>query len=332
MQKIETLEALAQAVAALPSSVAVVAHVRPDGDALGSVAGMVGLLRALGKDAFALTDAQLPPRLKFLWDDVPQKEPTSEVVKAAALVALDCADGARMAAPQGTPVVLAIDHHVSHIPFAQQTYVPAGPSSTCQIIADLARHLKVTLPPYALQGLYAGVLTDTNRFAWGNQGEEFSKTLETAAWLVRQGVDARGLSDRLTRTVTLPYLKLQAFVLTQRSEFMQNGRVALMYAHAEELKQLGCDPADKDILISVFQAIEGVDMVFLVLRDPDGIRLSTRARSDAARLDLFCALFGGGGHKAAAGAMLKSEEPLESFLPRLREAIMRHWKAYGQAS
>jgi len=183
-----------------------------------------------------------------------------------------------------------------------------------------------------LQGLYAGILTDSNRFAWGNAGADFAQTLEAAAYLVREGVPARLLSDRLTRTVTLNYLRLQGHISNNQTEFLENNQLAFIHAQAAQIKEFGCDPEDKDILLSVFQSIDGVQMLLMVLQDADGYRISTRGRTDACRMDLFCAQFGGGGHAAAAGAMVKTDEPMDAFLPRLRQALLVHWKAYGPAT
>lgn len=333
-KKLNSLQELAASVHSLQGPIAVFAHIRPDGDAIGSSVGLVELLRSLGKDAFLLVIDPLPARLSFLSKDIPQKTltpQTPDILSSSTLVALD-SSALKLIEPIGAaPIALAIDHHLSHTPYATEYFVDLNASSTAQIIAELARYLKANLSPAGVAALYAGVLTDTGRFAWGNEGENFARTFETAAWLIRQGAPAKDLADTLTRTITLPYLKLQALALERLLLFNEN-QLAIIPLSIADFASVGCPREDKDLLLAMFQSIAGVQMMILIMSEPGEIRLSARARHEATRADLFCAQFGGGGHRAAAGAVVKTAEPLQEFLPRLKEKLLLHYSSYGPSS
>ena len=331
-KRIETLPELAEVVKNLKSPVAVFAHTRPDGDAIGSTVGMVELLRAMGKEAWALTIDKTPERMQFLMEGVPQKSISEEVLKNWTLVAVDVSCRTLIEPVGDAAIVLAIDHHESHKGYAQNYYVEVGASSACQIVAQLAQLMGMKLSPAAAQGLYAGVLTDTGRFAFGNAGENFARTLETAAWLVRQGAPAKDLAYTLTRAMSLSYLKLLGYVVSEKMEVLAGGAVVLTVLHQEDYARYGCSDEERHALVGALQAIDGVQMSAVVTQDATGLRLSVRAREESYRADLLCAQWGGGGHRAASGARLGAQEPLETFLPRLKEKLLLHWSTYGQVS
>src|SRR5918992_1954445 len=75
-------------------------HVNPDGDGLGSEAGLAHLLRARGVDAVVTNPTPTPPRFMFLFEDLPGVERTGEAVKelrrADRIVVLDIGDLGRL--------------------------------------------------------------------------------------------------------------------------------------------------------------------------------------------------------------------------------------------
>jgi phosphoesterase RecJ-like protein len=100
--------------------VCVTTHVNPDGDGLGSEAGLLHLLRARGVDAVVTNPTPTPPRFAFLFDDLPGADRTAEAVKelrrADVIVVLDISDQSRLGMlcdtvrDHGVPVA-CIDHH-----------------------------------------------------------------------------------------------------------------------------------------------------------------------------------------------------------------------------
>ncbi len=338
MTRLSTLASLVEAARALPSRVCVSPHQRPDGDAVGAAVGMVELLRALGKDAFYLQLDAAPPRVAFLLGDVPAR-PLDQVLRgellsgAIALVVVDTSNRSLIESLGELPVALAIDHHLSHEPYAARFFLDEKASSASQLVTELARACDVELSLFGASALYGGIMSDTNRFAWGNSGGDFARTLETAAWLVRRGIPAREISETLTRTVSRSYLSLMAFEISERLKYWQEGKIAVMVTSEAEIEKFGCNAEDKDMLLALFQAIEGVAMSVVVVETKAGrCRLSVRTQRDSLRADKLCAVFGGGGHACAAGTGAGVAMPLAEFLPRLKEAVEVHWKTYGQAS
>src|SRR4051812_4354926 len=143
--------ALAQAFAASlrpGQRVCLTTHVNPDGDGLGSEAGLAHLLRAQGIDAVITNPTPTPPRFSFLFDDLPGVDRTAEAVRelrrADTIVVLDISDLGRLGMLGGTvrdrgAPVACIDHHVSEgvLPDGPR-YLDPGAAATGELVFELA--------------------------------------------------------------------------------------------------------------------------------------------------------------------------------------------------
>ncbi len=296
-------------------------HIRPDCDALGSELGMAGVLAALGKDALIVNGQSTPPNLKFLdperriktlHDDVPPEALQDRQV----LMILDTSAWAQLG-PMGdvvktTPAQkIILDHHINEDELGAIAFKNTTAEATGRLVAELAEHLGVRLTAKMANPLFAAVATDTG---WYRFPSTTASTYRLAANLLDAGASPPNIYAGLYEQETLGRCRLRGVILS-RLETELDGRLVHTYVRKEDFEQTGSIPQDTEDAINLSLAISGTEFaVILVEQKTGGFKLSFRSRC---RLDCsqIAAHFGGGGHKAAAGAFIN--EPFETAHPKV---------------
>ena len=183
-----------------------VAHESPDGDAIGSLVAMQGLLTALGKDAVMFVspdDLPLADEYRTFSLDGLIKTPPSDIADRTA-VFLDCGNIDRNAVAEAlhaAPHTLNIDHHHDNTRFGTIDLVEPQSSCTAEIVWTLMRELDVEPTREMVEAMYIGLITDTGRFMYDNTTP---RAHEMAAYLVAAGVDSQGIYRRLYEDMRWP--------------------------------------------------------------------------------------------------------------------------------
>ena len=293
-------------------TVTTIAHVRPDGDAVGSLLALTLSLEANGKKVVPVLADGVPARFRFL----PAAGQVQRTIprEMDLLITLDCADLERAGLSEEHPrqVDINIDHHPTNSRFAKFNLVDPSASATAEILYDLSGPLSLPITSNVATNLITGLLTDTIGFRTENVT---SKVLRVAADLMDLGADLhdayhRGLVDRSYLEARywgqgLSRLQLDAGVLWT-SLTLEDGR-SLGYG--------GKGDAD---LIDLLSTITGVQVAIVFVEQTQGkVKVSWRSRkgTDVSRL---AEKFGGGGHEPAAGAMVEGD--LEDVQDRVLSA------------
>jgi phosphoesterase RecJ-like protein len=304
-------DALAFAAALSPGQrVCLTTHVNPDGDGLGSEAGLVHLLRALGVNAVITNPTPTPPRFGFLLDDLPGIDRTGEAIKelrrADLVVVLDISDLGRLGMlgdtvrDRGVPVA-CIDHHVSTgiLPPGPR-YLDAGAAATGELIFELALANGWALTQEAARGLYVAILTDTGGFRFSNTRP---RTLRVAAELLETGVDPEQIYLEVYARAPEGRPRLFAEALQTLVVEPEHG-LAWVTVPPGAIERLGVSSDDLDGVVEFPRSIEGIRMALLFREVSQGrIKVSLRSVGDV-DVAAFAKEFGGGGHTKAAGLAL----------------------------
>jgi len=306
-----------------------VTHENPDGDALGSIVAMHGLLRALGKDAEMLLssdDLPLPYEYRFFVLDDLIEEPPEDVAQRTAIF-LDCGNVDRVPARllQESAHLLNIDHHHDNTRFGTVNHVVASASCTAEIVWDLMKALEITPTPQIIEALYVGLITDTGRFMYENTGPGAH---EMAAELIELGVDVQGIYRRLFEDMPPAKLTLLGLALERMRRF-DEGELTLAALSAEDFRSVGAEESYSEGVIDHLRAVQGTKVAALVRELLSGSergrhKVSLRATDGDVDVSAIARAQGGGGHRRAAGfsTSLSSEE-LIAFL-RLEIAAQLH--------
>ncbi len=277
--------------------VAVVSHVRPDGDAVGSVLGLGWALRAAGKHvSLALADG-VPANLRHL--------PGAETIaphaeEADFIIVVDASDRSRVgeALPEETVVDLNVDHHKTNTFYARYNLVDPQAVSTTAVLAAFIERMGLPLPQEAAEALLTGLITDTIGFRTANMSPQ---ALRLAADLMERGADLSTLYFKALVERTYEALRYWGAGLSRLQREGALVWTALTLADRQAVGYPGNDDAD---LVNLLSAVQGAKIGVIFIEQPDGaVKVSWRARPGVDVSGVAVA-FGGGGHAPAAGATI----------------------------
>jgi Exopolyphosphatase-related proteins len=305
---------------------AILSHVRPDGDALGSQLALGLSLKKLGKDVRIWNEDGMLEKYSFLSNAELLTKPPAEPEDVDVAIALDTAIqnrlGTTVAAIKSAKVWMNIDHHPSNPGYGDIVYIDPHAPATGQILFELMTNQKLPIDPAIAENLYVAISTDTGSFQYPNTT---ARTFEIAAELVQAGVDVGRVSQLTYENYPRRRVELLRDLLgTMR--FDANDRVASFSLSMATAKKLGVLPEDNEGLIDHLRAIHGVVVAVFFEELADGkVRVSMRSKSEKVNVCAICEKFGGGGHVLAAGARVRGSlaEVEEKVLEEVRNVVSR---------
>lgn len=305
-------------------TVALVSHVNPDGDTVGSALALKLGLERLGKTVVAFCRDKVPDNIMFLRGagDLRRLEDMPDA-RFDLLICVDVADEGRM----GTCAPLLsccdrtaqIDHHGTNPNYCELNCVDDDGPATGVVAHELLERLGVAMDVDIAACLYVALSTDTGNFAYTSTTPE---TFRVMAELLEAGLPLGELNRRLYREREIPQVRLMQRALGSLT-FHHGGRVTMMTLSQQDFAECGALPEHADTLVNYGLDILGVRMAALAREtNVDGeIKLSLRAVAPD-RIDGIAQSMGGGGHTQAAGATVQGS---------LEECVARCVAAMGQA-
>lgn len=286
-------------------------HVRPDCDALGSELGMAGILEALGKEALIVNGQKTPPNLA--WIDPERKIKAlgvdlqlADLQAIEVFMVLDTSAWAQLgdmaiALRSTAAKKVVLDHHVSEDDLGAEPFKDTHAEATGRLVVEAAEQLNVTLTPEIATPLFAAIATDTGWFRFGSTTGD---TVRFAGRLIDAGAKPSEIYRQLYEQDSLARLQLIGRTLS-RAQSELAGRLIHTAIFQEDFAATGALPSDTEDVINMTLGVAGTQVAVILVEQPTHkFKISLRSRSavDCSRL---AELFGGGGHKAAAGAMVE---------------------------
>jgi phosphoesterase RecJ-like protein len=304
------------------TTVALACHVNPDADALGSMLGLSNYLRERGTttECSFPNDPFDPPRwAELLPGHDALIHPKSFPKMPAVMVTCDVASMDRLAMLGATAVrakeVVWIDHHRSNEGLGTIPLIDPDASSTCEMVARLIEAMGGGMSDDTATCLYAGLVTDTGRFQYEAVRPE---TLRLGAELREHDFDHTRLIQALYEDNGAPYLKLMGVAL-QRLTLDPEADLVWSYLTQGDLAEAGVHPSEADDLIDTIRTAREADVAAVVKQQRDGrFKVSMRSRG-AHDVAAVAQIFGGGGHRLAAG--YTSRHGLAGTIERMRAAL-----------
>jgi phosphoesterase RecJ-like protein len=315
---------IAERLAAWTGPIVIVAHVDPDGDALGATLALKRALDALGKRTVLPLDP--PPYLRFLVREGELSAPLERLPDDALLAVLDVAEISRVAgAPvDGAAYLIYVDHHGTNERFGDLALVQPGAAATAQIVKDVVDALPVAWSADIATPCLTGILTDTGTFRFANTDRD---VLRTAGDLIGEGVDYAALADRLQWRPASYYKMLGAVMDTLELPF--GGAAALAAVTLAMKERFHEREDDSDDYVGLIRYVEGVRVAVLLKQKEDAVKVSVRARAPVSA-QAICVELGGGGHVAAAGAKLPGAD-LDAAREKVLAAVGRELDRHDPA-
>jgi len=294
-------------------SILITTHVRPDGDAIGSLVGLGLSLQAAGKKVQMVSEDGVPRSLRFLVKDVNIHRSQQSMPQLS--VILDCSDLERSGAVlTGRQPDINIDHHVTNLEFAKYNLVEVIAAATCQILANHLSEWGLPITKEVANALLVGVVTDTIGF---RTSSVTPSTLQTAAMLMEHGGNLAEIYQVSLDGRTFEAARFWGAGLNRLQQ--EDGLVwtILSMEDRKSVKYPGNDDAD---LVNILSTIEGTRIAVIFVEQANGdLKISWRAQPecDVSKIALD---FGGGGHAAASGAIISVNNNQEEVIDQVLEA------------
>jgi phosphoesterase RecJ-like protein len=281
--------------------VAVTTHVGADGDAIGASAALVSLMRSLGAAAVFCHAEEVPGYLRWLLPE----EIFRELPEGHDLLVVDTsrADRAGVPVPEAG-ARLNLDHHEDNPFYGEYNLVNPRAAASAEIVADLYIELGVPMEKEAAEAIYAGIRTDTGDFRFRNISP---RAHELVADLLRAGVVPAEVHERINRRGSLEQLRIVGVSLANAQRY---GEVLISTVDNADYERTGAGELDSKEAIDQLRSVAGIDVVAHLREVPEGTKGSLRSE----RFDVgeIARLFGGGGHKLAAGYTRPGMRPQEA--------------------
>lgn len=281
-------------------NVAVLMHKSPDGDTIGCAYALCMALRKLGKKAQPFCSDAVPKKMySYILDGFDDQEFNIEHV-----VSVDIADtqllGDKLEHFKDS-IELCIDHHGSNTCFAQAGIVDPSAAACAEIVKRVIDDMGVETDSRIADAIFTAVTTDTGCFKYTSVTPA---TMRIGADMIEKGANAGMINRIMFDTKSRERMEAERLALDS-IKFYYDDRIAVIFITKKMLEISGVEESETDGIASIPRQIEGV-LAGITIREKDNgicrISLRTVEGVDASKI---CSVFGGGGHKAAAGCSIK---------------------------
>ena len=284
------------------SSIGVVGHVGPDGDALGSMVALSLAARGAGVAAVASFDEPfvVPEEMSFL--DTSTLVPPADfpdAVDVAVVVDTSVPDrvGSLVTKLNAANRLVVLDHHISDGAWGDHLLIDRTAAAAAEIVYDVIVELGWDITSEVATALYTGIVTDTGRFQYSSTSP---RTHQIAAHLLEQGVHPDVIGQKLFEEASFGYYSVASRVL-DRATLDEDHKFVWSIVTDGDLEDAGISGHETDGLIDLVRMARGTEAACLLKVKGNGIvkgSLRSRGVVDVARI---ASAFGGGGHHNAAG-------------------------------
>jgi len=300
------------------SNIAILSHIMPDGDNIGSCLALYNALVKLGKNVIVALDDDVPEVYRFLKNSDHIVKPEDDHYLDL-VIALDCGDTGRLgksAKYLENNKIINIDHHVSNTNFGHYNIVDINASATAELVYELINKLKINLDKEICECIYTGIVTDTGLFQYSNTTSE---THRIVADLISKGVEPAKVYKDIYQNNSLSKIKLLGEAL-RSIDLHYNNKIASIILKKELFEQVGAKDEESDGIINYARDMKGVEVALLFRETDDGkIKIGFRSK-DFINVNEIAQKFGGGGHKRAAGATVVGE--IREIKDKVLEAVI----------
>lgn len=300
----DVIEALRAAAGALDGAqrIVVTGHVRPDGDALGSMLALTIAARRAGKEAYATFGEPfvVPDHYGFL-DTEWLVPPDTDFGDVDLFVACDTAAADRLGSAarlaDAASSVLVIDHHRSNDGFGDVRVIDPAAAATAELVYELLVHMGWEVTEPVAIALYVGLVTDTGRFQYSSTSP---RVHGIAAALLEAGVRPDEIGQRLYEESPFGYLSVAAAVLG-RARLDRDRSLVWSTLEQSDLDDAGISYEDAEALIDLVRLAREAQVACLLKEVEPGLTKGSLRSRGLVDVAAIAGALGGGGHHNAAG-------------------------------
>ena len=289
-------------------NILIVTHVNPDGDALGSMTAMYGILQDnFKKKPSMLALSHIPSIYQYLphikeiktLDDI-DKSMVYDLVIAVDLAALDRLMDAQILFDKAK-FTINLDHHKTNNGYGDFARVKGNASSAGEVIYEVAKELNWKISEEVALSLYTSILTDTGAFRFDNTS---AKSLRVAADLIERGVKPVEVYKKCYENKSKGLVLFQNYCMN-KAQFINDDKIAYLIVYKKDLDKFNAKGDYTDGLAETLRSINTTEVSFVLKEICDKV-FKASMRSKHIDIAKVCETFNGGGHKFAAGCTIKA--------------------------
>ncbi|HLD28292.1 MAG TPA: bifunctional oligoribonuclease/PAP phosphatase NrnA [Patescibacteria group bacterium] len=282
-------------------SILLVGHKNPDGDACGAILAMYIYISSLGKSVAAYVHDAPPSYFKYL----PRYDEISHDAKVTSqkwnlVIIFDSSDWDHTGLLSDNfkdSTTVSMDHHFSNDGFADINCINQSVSSTCEIVYNFLTSIGADISRQIATCLLLGIISDTGGFSNGATTQE---SMKVAANLVSHGAKINQIAESVAKNKSIDGLRLWGLILS-RLQINAKYNIAYTYIKEDELKQYRVHEEEIDGFVNFLNIIYGVRAAMFLHLSSNHTKISMRTTRDDIDLSQLAGMYGGGGHKKAAG-------------------------------
>ena len=303
-------------------SIVLLTHENPDGDAVGSSLAMYEALKQMGKENVDVIIPEYPRTYTFLPNvDKVKKEGREENYDLA--IALDSATIKMLNGWSNyfeeAKTKIVIDHHSTNTMYGDLNYVnPDSPACT-QILLTIFEYFGIEITNEIGKCILTGIITDTGGFQYVSTRPE---TFEFAARLLKSGINVSEIYKKAMNTKTRANFELRKRAI-DRMEFLEEGKISFTYITKQDIEEIEATSDDHEGIVDEGRCIEGVEVSIFIRETEKWYKVSLRS-NEYVNVSDVCLIFGGGGHKHAAGCTVTM--PIEQAKEKIINQIKMQLK------
>lgn len=310
--------------------IVIVAHKRPDGDAIGSSLGLYHFLYSFERETFVILPDAIPANMSILpssneilnYELEPDKC-NSILAETDLIFCLDFNNLGRIGAlgdviAQSNAEKIMVDHHLDYQPFADVCISHPEIASTSELVFRLICRMGyfADMTQQTAECICAGMLTDTGGLAYNSNSPEIYTIF---AELLRKGVDKDALYRHLFNTYKESRMRLMGYVLSQKLEILPQYHTALFSLSEKELAKYGYEKGDTEGFVNLPLSIDGIKFSIFAREEKDTVKLSLRSVGTFPANKFASQYFNGGGHLNASGA--ESKLSLSETIEKIKQVL-----------
>ena len=306
-------------------NILLVSHINPDGDTLGSMCGMYSLIKDnYKKTCDMIVVSPYPNTYEFL--------PNSDKVKNIKdvdlsreydlVINLDVADLERCADAgilfEKAKTTINIDHHETNVGYGMINIIEPDAAATAEVLYGICEKLNWTISKESAECLYVGLMTDTGCFRFSNTTE---RAMAYSGKLISIGLDPADVYQKCYESNSKNMVLFQSYCVN-KAQFANNDKIAYTTVYKKDMEKYHHTEGEDftDGLTEKLRAIKTTEIAFVVKElGANTSKVSMRSRN--VNIAQICSVFGGGGHKLAAGAVLKAnvEDAVKQILDVIKD-------------
>ena len=274
-------------------------HKEPDGDCIGSCLAMSFFLKRKNKNKLEISDKINP--------------------KTTGLIILDCSGFDRVG--EIAELIkdfnyIIIDHHATNTEKSDSSLIMTDAPSTTYLIQSIIEEMEGKLTKEEADALFFGLCTDTGFFR--HLDDRSAEVFAHASRLIEAGANPKQTFMKMNGGKKFESRLLISRILNRMKSYY-DGKLVISYETYDDLKELGLESRDSDILYQLIQTMEGVEAICIV-RQESPTHCSVGFRSlDKVDVSKIASSFGGGGHKQASGLYIEGK--FDELIPKFIEAF-----------